>query len=191
MTPRTKEQFDGIRREKRLLIMNTAMRLFVQFGYEGTSISKIAEEASISKGLLYNYFDSKEVLLKSIFTEGISNLSYVLFDISNEDNNPELLISLTENYLEILSDNSEFWKLFYSLMALPWTLKLFDKEYKHFYTRYLTYLTEIFSSKGHKNPYKSARFFAGALDGLVIYYLYFPGFYTKDEILDFIKEKFN
>ena len=64
MSPRTKQQFEDIREEKRSLIMKVALELFAEEGYHNTSISKIASRAGISKGLLYNYFDSKEDLIK-------------------------------------------------------------------------------------------------------------------------------
>ncbi|HRW21852.1 MAG TPA: helix-turn-helix domain-containing protein, partial [Bacteroidales bacterium] len=63
MSPRTPEQFEEIRLSKHKLILDTAMKLFASSGYHNTSISKIAKEAGISKGLIYNYFDSKEDLL--------------------------------------------------------------------------------------------------------------------------------
>lgn len=41
-------------------ILNSAKKLFLYFGYEKTSIEKIAKEAGISKSNLYNYFKSKD-----------------------------------------------------------------------------------------------------------------------------------
>ena len=46
--------------------MDAALELFVTYGYQGTTISQIAKKASVSKGLLYNYFKSKEELLHEI-----------------------------------------------------------------------------------------------------------------------------
>ncbi|HET6559885.1 MAG TPA: TetR/AcrR family transcriptional regulator, partial [Prolixibacteraceae bacterium] len=64
--PRTTVQFEAIREEKRKLILETALELFAENGYHGTSISHITKKAGISKGLLYNYFVSKEDVLKNI-----------------------------------------------------------------------------------------------------------------------------
>lgn len=65
--PRTKEQNEKIREEARNRIINAAIKLFSLKGYHGTSISDIAKEAQISKGLAYNYFESKQDLLRAIF----------------------------------------------------------------------------------------------------------------------------
>ncbi|MDR1653742.1 MAG: TetR/AcrR family transcriptional regulator, partial [Prevotellaceae bacterium] len=67
--PRTKEQYEKIRNEKRQLIKQTALSLFADKGYDATSISEIAKKAGISKGLMYNYFTSKEELLQIIWDD--------------------------------------------------------------------------------------------------------------------------
>ena len=49
-------------------ILNTAFRLFVDNSYEGVTVDEIAEEASVSKGAVFHYYDSKfELANKSIF----------------------------------------------------------------------------------------------------------------------------
>ncbi|MDR0507129.1 MAG: TetR/AcrR family transcriptional regulator, partial [Dysgonamonadaceae bacterium] len=67
--PRTKEQYEQIRSEKRKIIQETALQCFATEGYLATSINQIARTADISKGLLYNDFDSKEDLLNSIMDD--------------------------------------------------------------------------------------------------------------------------
>lgn len=48
--------------ERKQEIIDTAMRLFSEKGYEKTSISDIAKEMNVAQGLLYRYFPSKEAL---------------------------------------------------------------------------------------------------------------------------------
>lgn len=54
------------RGETKALLVETALRLFSRNGYDATAIRDIAE-AGVSLGLLYNYFESKEALLREIF----------------------------------------------------------------------------------------------------------------------------
>lgn len=49
--------------DKREEIMRTAIHLFSKKGYAATSVQEIAHECKISKGTLYNFFESKEDLL--------------------------------------------------------------------------------------------------------------------------------
>jgi len=51
---------------KRQQILDGAMALFLQNGYEGTSMSQVAREAAVSKGTLYNYFDCKAALFSAM-----------------------------------------------------------------------------------------------------------------------------
>ena len=48
--------------ERKQEILETAMRLFQEKGYEKTSISDIAKAIGVAQGLCYRYFPSKEVL---------------------------------------------------------------------------------------------------------------------------------
>lgn len=46
--------------------MEAAATLFAQHGYHATSMEMIAEIAGLAVGTIYNYFDSKSLLLKTI-----------------------------------------------------------------------------------------------------------------------------
>ena len=71
MSPRTPKQFEEIREEKKTLIMDVALEHFANEGYHNTTINHIAKHAGISKGLMYNYFESKEELLAEIINRSM------------------------------------------------------------------------------------------------------------------------
>lgn len=48
-------------------IRNTALRLFTEHGYEGTSLADISEIVGIKKSSIYNHYKSKDDLYISIF----------------------------------------------------------------------------------------------------------------------------
>jgi len=54
-------------KEKKKLIIESAIKLFAENGFHNTSVQEIANHAQISKGTVYLYFDSKEDLLLKIF----------------------------------------------------------------------------------------------------------------------------
>lgn len=56
----------GLSEAKRNQILSGARTIFLEDGFEGASMDRIAKEAGVSKGTLYNYFQSKEVLFISL-----------------------------------------------------------------------------------------------------------------------------
>lgn len=56
--------------ERRKAILMTALTLFVTKGYYDTKITDIAEAVPMSTGLMFHYFESKEVLLAELVKMG-------------------------------------------------------------------------------------------------------------------------
>ncbi|MGB6128414.1 MAG: TetR/AcrR family transcriptional regulator [Psychrilyobacter sp.] len=57
------------KKRKRKIIIEVAMKLFVERGFHGTPTSLIAKEAGIATGTLFNYFKTKNILINEIFIE--------------------------------------------------------------------------------------------------------------------------
>lgn len=55
--------------QTRALIVQTALRLFRERGYEATTMRAIAKEAGVSTGNAYYYFGSKEELIQAYYDE--------------------------------------------------------------------------------------------------------------------------
>jgi len=61
--------------ERRREIMNKASELFLDKGYDKTSVNSIVLELEIAKGTFYHYFRSKEEILCEILEEYVGNYS--------------------------------------------------------------------------------------------------------------------
>ncbi|MDP8943404.1 MAG: TetR/AcrR family transcriptional regulator [Actinomycetota bacterium] len=55
--------------DKRRLILDAAVRVFARQGFHSCRVSDVADEAGVAYGLVYHYFDSKEEILDTLFTE--------------------------------------------------------------------------------------------------------------------------
>ena len=65
-------------------IFNAAFSLFVTEGEQATSMKRIAEKANCGIGTMYNYFESKEVLIYELFKKLKSELfTYILKDFDD------------------------------------------------------------------------------------------------------------
>jgi len=166
MTPRTKKQFENIREEKRNMIMNVALELFSSDGYYTTSISDIAMKAGISKGLLYNYFDSKDELIQEIIFSGLDKLDELIDPNRDGVLTKEELRFFIENFLDLMVEEQHFWKLYFSLFLQPPVLSLVEKRLKNMVTAYLTMLTNYFESQGYDDPEIESLLFGAIFDGI-------------------------
>lgn len=116
MSPRTPEQFEEIREEKKTLIMDTALEHFAREGYHKTTITHIARHAGISKGLMYNYFESKEELLNEIVNRSMGEVArYFDPDKDGYLSEEEFELFIRKLFL-ILREKLSFWRLFYQLL---------------------------------------------------------------------------
>ncbi len=58
-----------VRGDKRRMILDAAIRVFARQGFHACRVSDVADEAGVAYGLVYHYFDSKEHMLNTLFTE--------------------------------------------------------------------------------------------------------------------------
>ncbi len=169
MSPRTSAQFIKIRHEKKELILEKALELFAEKGYHATSISTIAKTSKISKGLIYNYFDSKKEILDEIIKHGFvtifQSLNIKENGILTED---EFVFFIKENF-KLLQENIKHWKLFYSLMLQPQVTETFASDYKNMVTPLFKMLFNFINARGSSDPEGDLMAISAMLEGAFLY----------------------
>ena len=70
--------------DKRQEIVSTAIELFVQHGFHGTSTALITQEASVGTGTLFTYFANKGELVNQLFAYVVQDLTSFLATIRME-----------------------------------------------------------------------------------------------------------
>ncbi len=182
MSPRTPEQFEEIRETTTNKIMGVALELFADEGYYPTSISKIAKKAGISKGLMYNYFKSKEELLKAIILHGIESLME-FFDPNHDGilTNDEL-IHFVKQMVKTLKEHVVYYRLYFSLMTQAPVLRLFENEMWAMFEPFFKTLFEYFEREGYEDPQAEVYFFQSMLDGVGMTYVSDPDNYPIDAV---------
>ena len=66
-------------------IITTATRLFVEFGFEQTSMQKIADDANIGVATLFRYFPKKELLIVAVIEQVIEEMVPLFSAISESE----------------------------------------------------------------------------------------------------------
>lgn len=102
-----------INSEKREEILRVAKRLFVEQGYEKTSVRDIVKEAKTSMGNLYFHFPNKLSILKIVCKDFISILRHKIYNVHALNLSPEVGFALAFRigYITTLEDPklSKFW----------------------------------------------------------------------------------
>ena len=173
MSPRTPEQFEELRESRRFQIMETALKLFATEGYGHTSISRLATEAGISKGLMYNYFESKEALVVSIIEHGMTDF----LDLFDPDHNgileSEELVGFIQKVFNTIRDHKEYWIYFINVIMQPKVKEhLKDKPIVKYIEQFMSMLYVYFEKKGFEDPYLEVVTFSALIEGFGVLMIY-------------------
>lgn len=98
--------------ERKQEILDMAIRLFNEKGYEKTSITDIAKAIGVAQGLCYRYFPSKEAL----FDSAVEQYAHLLVDnlaLSTDIEKIPLKQIIEKMPTMIETDNSEYYKVFH------------------------------------------------------------------------------
>ena len=114
----------GIREQKKLdtrqAIMQAAVKLFSEKGFEKTSIEELARAAGIGKGTIYSYFQNKTDILHAFCEDEMVCLHQELTD--NADKEIPLLQQMVRIYMSEfrhITENREFGRLFMQETVFP------------------------------------------------------------------------
>jgi AcrR family transcriptional regulator len=203
MSPRTPQQFEEIREGRKALIMDVALEQFANEGFHNTTITRIAKNAGISKGLLYNYFISKEALLEEIIMRSVKEI-YTHFDINRDGYLTEEEFDVFVRRISaVLKEKQQFWRLFFQLLmqndVREQFLRLFvssgsliqaaiDKKAGLFVSDIMKTITDYFLRKKDRrgadyDPYLDLNMFIISMKGFAFTYTY------MDQSEDFYYEK--
>jgi len=187
MSPRTKEQVEQVRFAKRKVIIEAGMKLFSEHGFQGTTISLIAKEAGISKGLIYSYFESKEELLRAMVLETIFEMFGIVEEHLSTEKTDHSFGQLIEAYFKWVIDNAEFLRIYFGIVLQPNIMRLFEAEFMELAQPAFNHLAQYFEFKKYTNPMVETRYLTALLDGVFMNYItdpYFPVNEIKQKILN-------
>lgn len=152
-------------------LLDAAMRLFESQGYFSTTVEQITEEAGVSKGLVYNYFDSKEELLAELIETTTSQMALVAGTLVSSESIEESLSRFLDRYLSYLKTEKRFLKLQLTLMLMPELKQVVIEPQQKRAALLLNMLSNWFRQAGVRQPKGKARLFLAMLDGVALHYL--------------------
>jgi AcrR family transcriptional regulator len=87
---------DAHRKARRQQILKAAFMCFGREGFHATTMQDICDEADLSPGAVYNYFDGKADIIRAIAEESRDSLDALFGTVDEEQPAPQVLAALLE-----------------------------------------------------------------------------------------------
>lgn len=158
---------------KREQILKGAMQVFLQQGYAGTSMDRVAEAARVSKNTIYNHFQDKEGLFTALIEHIASDRFQIVFGTVPLQGEPAVVLrQIAEKLLSTILPDKEYISFLRLLIGeserFPHLAQLFISNLPK---KVLSRLSEYFCSHPEinlPNPEATARIFMASLMGYVL-----------------------
>jgi len=115
MTIATRKQRE--KEEMRTLILNAARNIFLEKGYDHTSLRNIADVIEYSPGTIYLYFKDKDEIFHALHEEGFRRLLEKMQPLQHVADPFERLKAMGRVYLEFAHENKDFYDLMFIMSA--------------------------------------------------------------------------
>lgn len=121
------ERKEREREDMRRLILNAARKLFLEQGYEKTSIRNIADAIEYSPATIYLYYKDKNELLFALHEEAFLKLMEELGSVRSINDPFARLIEMGHRYIKYAVENPELYDLMFIMTAPMETLACRDE----------------------------------------------------------------
>lgn len=164
-------------------ILNAALELFANEGYNAVSTSKIAKQAGVSEGLIFRHFGNKKGLLEAIMEDVESRIAQLLAPIIFEKDPKKVIRKIIILPFSIDRSEYDYWKLQFKL---KW-----EQEYNNpnKMKPLIDKLTWAFAELGRKEPEKEAVLLNQIIDSISIGILR-DGLESQLSFKDFLLDKY-
>lgn len=189
MSPRSKEQFEELREASVRKILDASLELFGTKGFEATSISMIAAQAGISKGLIYNYFESKEALLDALIQDLMKIGDEMMTQIFTDDPR-ETMRRLIVSIFSWLKANDRVNRLIIGLSTSLDKFRFIHDMANGKLVGYLIMLEDLLNQIGIPNAKTEARILATFFDGLALHFMLMKEDYPMEEVQQMLIDKY-
>ncbi|MFV9506239.1 MAG: TetR/AcrR family transcriptional regulator [Oscillochloridaceae bacterium umkhey_bin13] len=181
MSPRTAAQNQALRDESRERIVEAALQLFAEHGYERTSVKQIAATAGVAQGLLYSHFVSKEALLRAIFEQSVADVQESFARAAAGQGSP--VERQVRAAFAVLQEREAFWRLSYGVRLQRSVVAALGNDLHDWTAQIRTQLEAAFHERGSSSPSVEAAVLFALIDGVAQHYLLDPANYPLEAVM--------
>jgi AcrR family transcriptional regulator len=103
--------------ELKELILKAAKKLFIERGFEKTSIRNIADEIEYSPGIIYHYFQDKNEIFHALHEEGFQELRKRLEILAAVEDPMSRIKAMGKIYIQFALENTDMYDLMFIIEA--------------------------------------------------------------------------
>lgn len=184
MTPRSNEANEALRAVTRQRIIEVALSLFADHGYEATSVRMIAHEAGIAQGLLYSYFPGKDGLLRAIFQQSIEYVRRSFQAVEGPGSAEDQLARFIRASFAILRRTLSFWRLSYGVRMQAAVLSALGTDAQEWTAEIAARLEAHFQCLNVPDPAVEAAILFATIDGVAQHYALSPDDYPLAAVVN-------
>jgi TetR/AcrR family fatty acid metabolism transcriptional regulator len=160
--------------DKRVRILDAAVRVFAKKGFHATRVSEVAKAAGVADGTIYLYFKSKDELLVSLFEDRVERLlAFLEAELPRATSASEKLRRIIELQLGLLEGERDLAEVV--TVILRQSTKLMKEYAAPKFTAYLDAIARVVAEgqasgelRADVSPNLAARAIFGALDGIAM-----------------------
>jgi AcrR family transcriptional regulator len=174
---------------KKERIIQEAVNLFAEEGFESTSIQTLAAKAEVAQGLLYRHFRNKEDLLLFLIREGMSQVMHSLSPYTDDRLDFRTAfakhIDLSFQYLE---EHTKLWRVLHQVRQKG---KLFNElsNGNDPFKQIVQVLAKRLKKEGYRQPQMLAWTLFSLVDGIAGLYLLAPDKYPLRQMRQYLKRQ--
>ena len=122
--PKTKEQIDSLKLERKNEIALCGLKVFCEKGYDSSTIDDIAKKAKCSHGLFYHYFKNKQEIFEYVIQLHRQNTNdMIVKQIDCVENYSQKLAIILKSIFTDLKNDENFSYHFYFFISQSFALK--------------------------------------------------------------------
>lgn len=110
---------EAMRRRSITTIQGAALTEFAERGFHAATMARIAERAGVAKGLIYNYYATKDELLTALVAERLRSLAADATEIPPDASARDVLRLRVDQAVERAVTEHDFYRIYFGLLLQP------------------------------------------------------------------------
>lgn len=171
-------------------ILQTALQLFGEQGYDRTSTHSIARQAGVSEGLIFRHFGNKAGLLSAIIEKGMGQIAETMRPYEFTTEPRQAIIQHIESALGSIREHRAFWRLATQIRFQAGVQEIAGAQIKKVNQFIISQMVDNFKRMGLDKPEQEALALFALIDGVCLHWLQASDSYPLEQMRELLINKY-